>query len=217
MKYPCNARAKHGGRCRNSGNGAGGRCRLHGGHNKGPITAEGKARVVAASHPQMWAGYRAWLERMREAKRLGIIRAIPWGVATRPHPEREKVHLTIKEAALMIIEKNLEQLPAIAKPLEEQTMGELLATSARAGLIKLNHIISLPCEDDNYKLMGIQKDASQSVVAGQIKVDESLLRRQAIDRLPEMLRRIEELKIESQPKPAAEPFELVAEYEDFKE
>ena len=56
------------------------RCRFHGGLSTGALTAEGKARWLAAMHD----GWRRWLEKTRAAKALGEIDRFPGGRKSGP-------------------------------------------------------------------------------------------------------------------------------------
>jgi len=164
-----------------------GRCYLHGGKLKGPVTPEGKARSEAAR----LVGHARYIERIRLAKALGIIDKIPGsrkGSGTKP---RFRMIEAAKEIALATIE----QLPAVVdKPFDEQTMGEQLATVTRMSLKEAYRILQLPCDDDNLKLTSIKKDTALSLIATQVRVDESIMRRQSADRLPEMLHRLDQLQ-----------------------
>jgi hypothetical protein len=54
----CGALARSTGQpCRAPGNGAGGRCKLHGGQSTGPRTTEGRARIAEAAR-RRWATWR---------------------------------------------------------------------------------------------------------------------------------------------------------------
>src|SRR5271154_2678553 len=58
---PALRKLMHSTRCRNWALPGGKRCRLHGGHSTGPVTAEGTARTVAA----MNAGRARWLAKLK--------------------------------------------------------------------------------------------------------------------------------------------------------
>ncbi len=190
----CNARLRHeraGLRCRNRAL-ANGRCHLHGGRNVGYMSPEGRKRSEAGRQ----AGFKAYVARMHEAKAMGFIDRFPWGVGSKG--KGGQVRYRMKEAAMEIAEKTLARLPAaVDKPFDEQTLGEQLATVTRMSLRKAHEILALPCDPDDRKLMSIQKDTSLSLIATQVRVDESIMRRQSADRLPEMIRRIAEIKAES--------------------
>jgi hypothetical protein len=191
----CNARRINGGglRCRAWALKGKTRCKRHGGATTPHKTPESHARSIAAKE----AGFQRYVQRMRDAKAMGIITEMPWQGWNRPKGLHTLAQRNMKEAAMAIIEKEIATLPVVEKPLEQQTMGELLATNARKGLLKAHHILSIECEDDNYKLMSIQKDLIATTLTAQVRVDESVMRRQSADRLPELLKRIQAIKAES--------------------
>jgi hypothetical protein len=68
LAITCGAKNRQGMPCGQKAVYLNGRCRFHGGLSTGPTTVEGKRRSIAA----MRAGYKAWLDRTREAKELGV-------------------------------------------------------------------------------------------------------------------------------------------------
>ena len=86
------------------------------------------------------------------------------------------------------------QLPAVGNG---QGSAERLTVLTAKSLDVAEAILSAPIDLGDKKLLSIQKDTALSIIATQVKVDESMMRERRIDRLPEMLARIEAIKAES--------------------
>lgn len=99
------------------------------------------------------------------------------------------------------------KLPAPAeRPFEQQTMGEQLSSLARLSLTKACEILSMNVHETvdagegktkveiDRKLLSMQKDIALSLIATQVRVDESKMRQQQADRLPEVLAAIARIK-----------------------
>lgn len=196
MKVRCGARLRTAPlRCRRFPVPGRTRCYRHGGRFNGPVTPEGRARSEAAR----LAGHKRYIARMWAAKRMGLIDKIPGGPKSKG--KGKQLRYRLKEAAMEILEKKIETLPAVPdKPFDEQSPSEQFTTLTRMSLKKARDILAIACDDDNYKLMSIQKELAQSTIAMQVRIDETMLRRQSADRLPEMLERLEAVKAAIAPK-----------------
>lgn len=157
-------------------------------------------------------GFQRYYAAMVEAKNLGLIDRMPWGrrpgsLNKKAKPYRDDKILTV---AKVIVMTELERLPAASeKPFAEQSMGEQLATNTRLALLKTNEILLMDCKvltidpdgkehaSIDKKLLTIQKDTALSMITTQVRVDESVMRRQSADRLPEILRRIKAIDADS--------------------
>jgi hypothetical protein len=154
----------------------------------------GKARAVAA----MVAGRRRWVERMRELKKAGVIEKIPGGRKPKtPSPRKSD---KVIERARAVVASEGARLPALAKSearnWAKKTHAEKLGTLTGQALDKTREILELPCDPDNLKLLSIQKDAALSIIAAQVKVDETQLRARNEEKhnraRAEILRRLEQ-------------------------
>jgi len=83
------------------------------------------------------------------------------------------------------------QLPAVGNG---QGSAERLAVLTAKSLDVAEAILSAPIDLEDKKLLSIQKDTALSIIATQVKVDESVMRERRIDRLPDMLRRLAEAR-----------------------
>lgn len=198
------SRKNKGKRCRLPGL-ACGRCWRHGGRT-GPKTPEGERRKEIARQ----AGYKAYVARMHEAKRLGLIDRMPWG--RKPGGKNKglprNADTRLFNAARIIVMTELEKLPApVDKPPEQQNMGELLATASRKSLLIVLQILDMKfiatdpetgelLMDEygnprvNPRVLATVKDTALSTLSLQQKVDESHMRAHSADRLPDILKRL---------------------------
>src|SRR5215469_15863224 len=163
------------------------RCRWHGGRATGPRTPCGKRRSVAA----MIKGRVRWIERMREAKRLGLIEKIPGGRPKKGAVVKSAVK-EVNQARAVVASRRASILVEPEKPWANQTHAEQLNTLTGKALDVTRQILDLPGDPGNLKLLSIQKDAALSVLSTQTKVDENRLRAQRPDGLAEILRKIRE-------------------------
>ena len=69
-----------------------------------------------------------------------------------------------------------EMLPGAERPWGEQSNPERLSNLTRQSLDTIKAILDIPSDPQNLKLLSIQKDAALSVLASQIKVDQTRLR-----------------------------------------
>ena len=139
------------------------RCRWHGGRSTGPRTPEGLARSVGA----MVAGRMRWVQRMREAKRMGLVEKFPGGRKSKTSPPR-KADKVIHRAGAIVASEGA-RLPAVPKSKardwgKKTHAGKLSALTGKA-LDKTKEILELACDPDNLKLLSIQKDAALSIIA----------------------------------------------------
>jgi hypothetical protein len=105
-----------------------------------------------------------------------------------------------QERALRMIDDKLDALPAPPdRPLEEWTVAEILGDNARLALLRQREILVNPItpEMDLKERRFIGETAAQAAKLA-VRVQESSLRQTADDRWPELLRRTEEAKRNSE-------------------
>jgi hypothetical protein len=142
----------------------------------------------------MTAGRARWVERMREAKAMGLIERFAGGRQPKAKPRVVKRRGKVIERARAVVARPRAEPPAVAvSPWNEQTHAEKLNTLTGMALDKTREILELPCDTQNLKLLSIQKDAALSILSTQTKVDDNRLRARETDMMPELLRRLAEL------------------------
>lgn len=184
---------------------ANGRCWRHGGRIAAR-SPEGERRKEVARQ----AGHKAYVARMHEAKRMGLIDRMPWGRKAGgknrylPRTAETRIILAARNAVMADLAKLPEPSP---KPVDQQDMGELLATASRKSLIIVLQILDMkfmasdpetgqPLMDEygnpkvNPRVLATVKDTALSTLSLQQKVDESHMRAHSADRLPDILKRI---------------------------
>jgi len=139
----------------------------------------------------MIKGRARWIERMREAKRLGLIEKIPGGRPKKGAVVKSVVK-EVNQARAVVASRGASIPVEPEKPWATQTHAEQLNTLTGKALDVTRQILDLPCDLGNLKLLSIQKDAALSVLSTQTKVDENRLRAQRPDGLAEILRKIRE-------------------------
>jgi hypothetical protein len=147
-------------------------------------------RAVAA----MVAGRARWVARMQRAKAAGIITRLPGGRRPRGEGAAPKVEgRLIGTAQRMVAMAKSELLVAD----DGQGSAERLTVLTAKSFDVADAILSAPIDLEDKKLLSIQKDTALSIIATQVRVDESVMRERHIDRLPEMLARIEAIKADA--------------------
>jgi hypothetical protein len=84
----------------------------------------------------------------------------------------------------------------------KSVLGSRLETVSSKAVDKLEEIMGLPLNKDDPRFAGVlraQTSAANTALTVQAKVDETALRRQAVDRLPELLRLMEQVRAELPP------------------
>jgi hypothetical protein len=131
-------------------------------------------RAVSA----MTAGRDRWVAKMRELKQAGVIEKIPGGRRAKAPKPREGDKVIHRARAIVASEGT--RLPAMPKSEARDWGKKMHADKLRAltgkALDKTKEILELACDPDNLKLLSIQKDAALSIIAAQVKVDETQLR-----------------------------------------
>jgi len=128
---------------------------------------------------------------MQAAKAAGIIDKIPGGRRRRGEGAGPSVEGRLIEVAQRMVAMAKSQLPAVGNG---QGSAERLAVLTAKSLDVAEAILSAPIDLEDKKMLSIQKDTALSIIATQVKVDESVMRERRIDRLPDMLRRLAEAR-----------------------
>lgn len=131
---------------------------------------------------------------MRAAKAGGIIDKIPGGRRRRGEGDTPRVERRLIEAAQRVVAMAKSQLPVVGNG---QNSAERLAALTAKSLDVADAILSAPIDFEDKKLLSIQKDTALSLIATQVKVDESVMRERRVDRMPEMLASLEAVKAEA--------------------
>ena len=143
---------------------------------------------------------------------MGAIERFPGG-RRRKAPALAKGGTKAIEQARAVAAIERTRLPAMqksdARNWEKKTHAEKLRALTGRALDKTKEILELACDPDNLKLLSIQKDAALSIIAAQVKVDETQLRARDEEShqraLAEIRRRLEEYDATHPLRTAADP------------
>jgi coproporphyrinogen III oxidase-like Fe-S oxidoreductase len=102
-----------------------------------------------------------------------------------------------------MIEADLAVLPEVApdKPLEQWSTAELLNDTTRLALLQLRAIITQEFDPDDLKKQRLIGDFSLGVGRLSARVQEASMRKEAFDRWPELLAKVEAAKRGELPAP----------------
>ena len=138
---------------------------------------------------------------------MGLIEKIPGGRKANA-PRAQTDDKVIERARAVVASAGAELLVPVT-PWDDQTHAEKLGTLTGKALDKTKDILELVCDPSNLKLLSIRKDAALSIIAAQVKVDETQLRAQndeSRDRaLAEVRRRIEQYQANGRAKITSDP------------
>jgi hypothetical protein len=123
---------------------------------------------------------------------MGEIERFPGGRRSKTRAAAESLKPGVVDQARAAVASEIgAQPPALPTTWPDQSHPEKLSTLTGKALDTVRHILDLPCDPENLKLLSIQKDAALSILATQTKVDENRLReRRGNDEIGEILRRL---------------------------
>jgi hypothetical protein len=166
----CGARTRSAGVCKRRALPDQLRCHLHG--------SLGGRRVGTPMHENtaaaLKAGRQRWLERQRQLKAQGLIEKIPGGRRRKDQPKLSS-DKRVRKAQVIIEAKMAEKAALPAKPWTAMSKAEKLAATADKGLDVAKAILDAPVDLENTKLLALQQATALTVIAQQIRVEQSKL------------------------------------------